>query len=49
MGFVEQTITTFAGTGEADFSGDGGPAIQAKLSSPAGVSVDKKDNIYIAA
>jgi hypothetical protein len=32
-------ITTFAGTGVAGFSGDGGPAAQAELNGPLGVCV----------
>lgn len=32
-------IDTFAGTGAAGFSGDGGPAVQARLSSPFAVAV----------
>ena len=42
------TITTMAGTGEGDFGGDGGPAIQAQLSFPVGVAVDSAGNLYIA-
>ena len=42
------TITTFAGTGEQGFLGDGWPASQAKLSYPKGVAVDRLGNVYIA-
>ncbi|MGH9939110.1 MAG: Ig-like domain-containing protein, partial [Blastocatellia bacterium] len=41
-------ITTFAGTGELDFGGDGGPAVQAKLAHPAGLALDAAGNLYIA-
>ena len=41
------TITTFAGTGN-DFSGEGGPAILARLNRPHGVAVDDSGNLYIA-
>ena len=41
-------ITTFAGTGKTDFSGDGGPATQASLKNPYGVAVDAKGVVYIA-
>ena len=42
------TITTFAGTGTAGFSGDGAAASKAKLNHPEGVGVDANGNVYIA-
>ena len=41
-------ITTIAGTGTAGFSGDGGQATSAKLSSPISVILDAEGNLYIA-
>ena len=41
-------ITTIAGTGVTGFSGDGGPAAQARLAGPRGVAVDAAGNVYIA-
>jgi uncharacterized protein YjdB len=41
-------ISTVAGTGVSGFSGDGGSATAAKLSSPFGVSTDASGNVYIA-
>jgi sugar lactone lactonase YvrE len=42
-------ITTFAGTGTAGNSGDGGKAAEAQLSAPRGVAVDPTDGtVYIA-
>jgi sugar lactone lactonase YvrE len=42
------TITTVAGNGVNGFSGDGGLARSAELSSPTGVAVDSFGNLYIA-
>jgi len=41
-------ITTYAGTGNAGATGDGGPAIMATFSNPLGMTVDSQDNIYVA-
>jgi sugar lactone lactonase YvrE len=41
-------ISTLAGTGQARFSGDGGPAHQAALSEPAALAVDEAGRLYIA-
>lgn len=41
-------IRTVAGTGEPGFSGDGGPAIKAKLNTPNGLAFDGEGNLYIA-
>ncbi len=42
------TIRTFAGTGKPGFSGDGGPASEAQLHSPYGLTFDGRGNLYIA-
>ncbi len=42
------TITTAAGTWVSGFSGDGGPATSASLSSPRCVAVDGDGNLYVA-
>ena len=39
-------ITSLAGNGSSGFSGDGGPAIAAKLSSPACLALDTFANLY---
>jgi sugar lactone lactonase YvrE len=41
-------ISTFAGTGRAGFSGDGGLAVTADLNLPSGLAADGKGNIYIS-
>ncbi len=41
-------ITTFAGSGNFGFSGDGGPAIEASLANPEAVATDSRGNVYIA-
>ncbi|MBN2179211.1 MAG: hypothetical protein JW743_07250 [Deltaproteobacteria bacterium] len=41
-------ITTIAGDGTRDYSGDGGPSTQAHLSWPSGIDVDPAGNLYIA-
>lgn len=41
-------VSTIAGTGEAGFSGDGGPAIEAKLSQPHSIQFDAAgDHLFI--
>lgn len=42
-----QPVQTVAGTGTAGFSGDGGPAKEARLAVPAGIAVDAKGTLYI--
>ena len=41
-------ITTFAGTGERGFSGDGGPATEAQLNRPIAVATDGLGNVLVA-
>jgi sugar lactone lactonase YvrE len=41
-------ISTIAGIGNFGFSGDGGPALNARFSSPRGVAVDANGNVVIA-
>ena len=41
-------ITTLVGSGVAGFSGDGGPALSASVSSPYGLTVDSDGNVLIA-
>ena len=39
-------ITAFAGTGEAGFAGDGGPALQAKINFPHAITVTDNGTVY---
>ena len=42
------TITTYAGTGAAGSTGDGGPAIKAQLNFPTGLAEDASGNLLVA-
>ena len=42
------TASVVAGTGDRDFSGDHGPALDATFSGPSGIVIDTKGNLYIA-
>lgn len=42
------TISIYAGTGVGGYSGDGGPAIKAKLNLPSGLAFDSRGNLYIS-
>lgn len=44
----QRRIYHFAGTGEKGYSGDGGPALQARLSGPKAVSCAPDGSVYIA-
>lgn len=41
------TISTYAGTGTAGFSGDGGPAAAAELNGPAWLGIDSAGNLLV--
>ncbi|MBY4595146.1 fibronectin type III domain-containing protein [bacterium BD-1] len=42
------TLHLYAGTGTAGFSGDGGPANQARLNWPADITIDDDDRLWIS-
>lgn len=44
---VNGIITTYAGTGRAGSTGDGGLATNALLNGPTGLTIDSSDNLYI--
>lgn len=43
----EYSISTFAGTGQQGFSGDGGQAPQAQLNTPFQLAFDRSGNLYV--
>jgi uncharacterized protein (TIGR03437 family) len=45
---ADGNIQTIAGTGAADFDGDGGPSLAAVLNGPTGLLVDASGNIWVA-
>ncbi|MCY4530011.1 MAG: hypothetical protein OXD46_13395 [Chloroflexi bacterium] len=44
---TDGTISTVAGTGRAEFSGDGGPALNANLSMPYSIALDSDGNLFV--
>ena len=45
---VAGIITTFAGTGDGGYAGDGGPASDALINYPTGLAVDADGSVYVA-
>ena len=43
-----QTLRRIAGTGESGYTGDGGPALDAKLGGPKGLALGGDDALYVA-
>lgn len=41
-------VYTIAGTGSSGFSGDGGPALQARMTNVQGLALDGAGNVYVA-
>ena len=41
-------LSTVAGSGQMDFSGDGGPVAGARISGPRGIATDSRGNVYVA-
>ena len=48
MALENGTITTIAGSGEAGYDGDGGPAASARLNEPFLCAFDRQGNLYVA-
>ena len=44
---VNGVMSTFAGTGEFGYSGDGGPALQATWGAPKAIRCDHQDNVIV--
>ncbi len=45
---LDGNISTIAGSGAGGSTGDGGPALQARLFFPTGIAVDAAKNVYVA-
>ncbi len=45
---VTGIIATCAGSGEAGYTGDGGPATSARFNEPYGIALDRAGNIFVA-
>ncbi len=45
---ADRRVTVIAGTGEMGFAGDGGPAVQAKLTWPQGLTLDPQGRVVFA-
>jgi sugar lactone lactonase YvrE len=48
INFASSVITTVAGNGNADFTGNGGPATSAALYYPFGIALDASNNLFIS-
>jgi sugar lactone lactonase YvrE len=44
----DNSVSVIAGTGQCGYSGDGGPAVNAKLDDPNGIAFDPAGNLYFA-
>ena len=41
-------LSTFAGTGKEEISGDGGPAVKAGVGNVSGIAIDSNDNVFLS-
>jgi sugar lactone lactonase YvrE len=48
IGWAGPTITTAVGIGQPGFSGDGGPAVEARLNLPFDVALDARGDLYLS-